>query len=63
MLRTQLVEALGRETWAAGYVDALFSIGEHLSLLDRAEVAPAWEIVGVPPGPWTDRFGTSTRRD
>lgn len=59
VLRTQLVEALGRETWAAGYVDALFSIGEHLSLLDRAELAPAWEIVGIPPGPWAARFGSA----
>jgi len=25
--------------------------------LDRPELAVAWQAVGVPPGPWTDRFG------
>lgn len=56
VLRTQLVEAVGRESWAAGYVDALFSIGEHLARLDRPELAVAWSAIGVPPGPWADRF-------
>jgi hypothetical protein len=55
-LRTALVEAVGPDTWGAGYVDAIFSIGEHLAYLARPELAAAWEVVGVPPGPWEERL-------
>lgn len=57
-LHRALVEAAGRDSWAAGYVDAVFSIGEHFSFLNRRELAPAWKAVGVPPGPWAERFRT-----
>jgi hypothetical protein len=55
-LRNALVDAVGRDTWCAGYVDAIFSIGEHLAYLSRRELAAAWETVGVPPGPWAERL-------
>lgn len=55
-LRSQLIAAVGRDSWSAGYIDALFSIGEHLAMLDRPELADAWRAVGVPPGPWAERF-------
>jgi hypothetical protein len=55
-LRTALVDAVGPDTWAAGYVDALFEIGEHLAYLSREELAGAWRTIGIPPGPWADRF-------
>jgi hypothetical protein len=55
-LRGALVDAVGADTWAAGYIDAVFSIGEHLAYLARPELAAAWRTVGVPPGPWADRF-------
>lgn len=55
-LRAALVEAVGNDSWAAGYVDAVFSIGEHLSFLNRPELAEAWKRVGVPPGPWAEHL-------
>jgi hypothetical protein len=55
-LRTALVEATGRESWAAGYIEAVFSIGEHLAFLNRSELADAWRSVGIPPGPWAERL-------
>ena len=48
--------AVGRDTWCAGYIDAIFTIGEHLAYLARPELAAAWEAVGVPPGPWEERL-------
>jgi hypothetical protein len=55
-LRAALVDAVGPDTWPAGYVDALFAVGEHLAYLARPELAAAWQTVGIPPGPWADRF-------
>ena len=55
-LRRALTDAVGAGSWEAGYVDAVFSIGEHLAYLAHPELASAWETVGVPPGPWADRF-------
>lgn len=59
-LRAALVDAVGRDSWCAGYIDAIFSIGEHLGYLSRSELAAAWETVGVPPGPWTERLSAFT---
>jgi hypothetical protein len=55
-IRGDLIAAAGADTWASGYIEALFSIGEHLAFLNRRELAPAWKTVGVPPGPWAERF-------
>jgi hypothetical protein len=55
-LRSALVDAVGRDSWCAGYIDAIFTIGEHLAYLSRPELAAAWEAVGVPPGPWEERL-------
>jgi hypothetical protein len=55
-LRSALVEASGRDSWTAGYVEAVFSIGEHLAFLNRRELADAWKTVGIPPGPWAERL-------
>jgi hypothetical protein len=55
-LRQALTDAVGPDSWEAGYVEALFSIGEHLAYLARPELAVAWRTVGIPPGPWAERF-------
>lgn len=55
-LRTALIEAVGPDSWSAGYIEAIFSIGEHLAFLDRQELAEAWDAVGIPPGPWAERL-------
>jgi hypothetical protein len=59
-LRGQLMDALGRESWTAGYVEAIFSIGEHFAYLARPELGPAWATIGIPPGPWAERFRNFT---
>jgi hypothetical protein len=55
-LRTALVEAAGPDSWHAGYIEAIFSIGEHLAFLNRRELAEVWDAVGIPPGPWAERL-------
>ena len=45
-------EAAGPDSWEAGYAEAVFEIGEELSLLFRPRFEAIWEQVGVPPGPW-----------
>jgi hypothetical protein len=35
-----------------GFAEAVFAIGEMLSLLFQPRFAPIWQQVGVPPGPW-----------
>lgn len=55
-LRTALVDAVGHDSWCAGYIDAIFTIGEHFAYLSRRELSAAWETVGVPPGPWAERL-------
>jgi hypothetical protein len=55
-LRRALIEAVGQDSWSAGYIDAIFSIGEHLGYLSRPELGAAWQTVGVPPGPWAERL-------
>jgi hypothetical protein len=59
-LRAALIEAAGPGTWAAGYIDAIFSIGEHFAYLSTSELAPVWETVGIPPGPWAERLRNFT---
>lgn len=51
-LRRALVEATGPSSWEAGYVDALFEVGEQLHRLFAPRFHPLWEHVGWPPGPW-----------
>lgn len=46
------VAAAGAEAWEAGYAEALFAVGEKLSLLFQPRFARVWAEVGVPPGPW-----------
>lgn len=53
-LRDDLIEAAGTESWEAGYVEAVFAIGEKLRLLFQPRLHPIWRQVGVPPGPWAD---------
>jgi hypothetical protein len=57
-LRNDLVEAAGGDSWSAGYIEAIFSIKEHLAFLNRRELAAVWKAVGVPPGPWAERLNT-----
>lgn len=51
-LRDELVTAAGSGSWEAGYVEAVFAIGEKLSLLFQPRFGPIWERLGIPPGPW-----------
>ena len=57
-LRASLIESVGRDSWAGGYIDAVFAIGEHLAFLNRRELGVAWNTVGIPPGPWAERLRT-----
>jgi len=56
-LRHALVEAAGPSSWEAGYVDALFEVGEQLHRLFASRFHPLWERVGWPPGPWNPATG------
>jgi hypothetical protein len=51
-LRSDLLAAAGPQSWQAGYVEAVFAIGEKLALLFAPEFDDVWAVVGVPPGPW-----------
>lgn len=51
-LRDDLIAAAGFESWHAGYVQAVFAIGEKLKLLVDSRFDAIWERVGIPPGPW-----------
>jgi hypothetical protein len=53
-LRDDLVAAAGAESWQAGFVEAVFAIGEKLRLLFQPRFHSVWREVGVPPGPWAD---------
>jgi hypothetical protein len=56
-LRHALVEAAGQSSWEAGYIDALFEVGEQLHRLFVPRFHPLWERVGWPPGPWDPASG------
>ncbi len=48
-----LTKAAGSDSWQAGYIEAVFAIGEKLSLLLSANrFRSVWNDVGIPPGPW-----------
>lgn len=52
-LKDYLVKAAGENSWEAGYIEAVFEIGEKLRLLfDKGEFESIWKRVGKPPGPW-----------
>ena len=57
-MRCELRSSKPRETtsWSAGYIEAIFTIKEHLAYLNRRELAAVWKTVGVPPGPWAERL-------
>lgn len=52
-LMDDLVAAAGNDSWEAGYVEAVFTIGENLTLLFKPRFGPIWANIGVPPGPWS----------
>lgn len=51
-LRNDLIAAAGRSTWEAGYVEALFDVGEQLHRLFDRRFDDVWATIGRPPGPW-----------
>lgn len=53
-LRDDLIAAAGHDSWEAGYVEAVFAIGEKLRLLFAERFHPVWQEIGVPPGPWSE---------
>ena len=52
-LLSRIIEVAGTESWEAGFAEAVFTIGEKLSLLFQPRFRAIWQRVGVPPGPWT----------
>lgn len=52
-LRNDLVSAAGRSTWEAGYIEALFDVGEQLYRLFDDRFEDVWAAIGRPPGPWS----------
>jgi len=42
----------GPDSWEAGFAEAVFRIGEKLSLLFQPRFESIWQRVGIPPGPW-----------
>lgn len=53
-IRAALVDAAGPTTWEAGYIEALFDVGEQLRRIFDDRFVPLWDRVGWPPGPWSD---------
>ena len=53
-LRDDLVAAAGADSWEAGFVEAVFAIGEKLRLLFQPRFHRVWRDLGVPPGPWAE---------
>lgn len=53
-LRDDLIRASRPQSWEAGYIEAVFEIGEKLRLLFGGRFHPAWREIGVPPGPWQE---------
>jgi hypothetical protein len=51
-LLDRITAAAGRDSWEAGFADAVFKIGEKLGLLFQPRFTAVWDQVGVPPGPW-----------
>lgn len=51
-LRERLIESADRASYEAGYIDAVFDIGEKLQLLFHPRFERIWKEVGIPPGPW-----------
>ncbi|MGH9085851.1 MAG: hypothetical protein ACRDYW_10395 [Acidimicrobiales bacterium] len=51
-VRAALIDAAGPTSWEAGYIEALFDVGEQLRRLLDPRFATAWERVGWPSGPW-----------
>jgi hypothetical protein len=52
VLRKQLLDAAGAETFEAGYISATFDIGEQLSRIFAPRFDSIWRSVRRPPGPW-----------
>lgn len=51
-LRERLIAAAGPGSWEAGYIEAVFDIGEQLHRLFEGRFARVWGEVGAVPGPW-----------
>lgn len=47
-----IIDAAGPNSWEAGFAEAVFLIGEKLSLLMSPRFQGLWHEVGLPPGPW-----------
>lgn len=65
-LLSRLVRAAGEDSWAAGFIEAVFRTGAHINLLaDRAQPDPrlqeVWRKVGIPIAlrPWIGYFDGS----
>ncbi len=55
-LRAALTAAAGSGNWEAGYIDAVFDVGEDFKLLEQERFHAIWRRVGAPPGPWERRL-------
>ena len=53
-LRQDLLEASGPDTWEAGYIEAVFRIGNSFNLLLRGRFEEVWRAIGGVPEPWDE---------
>src|SRR5438093_13782519 len=61
-LRDDLIAAAGDSSWEAGFIEAVFAIGEKLRLLFQPRLHCAWRKIGVPPGPWVELVDPGSER-
>lgn len=50
-VRDALLSTVNRDSWEAGYIEAVFAIGERLDLLFKPRFDPLWSKLNRPPGP------------
>ena len=58
-LMHRLIEAAGPQSWEAGFIEAVFAVGEKFDLLFAPRFSAVWERVGGRPhGPWDSSTDT-----
>jgi hypothetical protein len=51
-LRDALLKAARTSSWEAGYIEAVFAVGNSFNLIFDLRFKHLWQRIGVPPGPW-----------
>lgn len=60
-LLSELLKAAGSDSWEAGYVEAVFTVGERFDILFKPRFGRLWKEIGMPPGPWSEWIRPDTR--